>query len=135
MVKRIAVDLAEQQLSAYEGNKLVYRFNCVTGDNQHPTDPGTFRVIWKDRNHFSQAYQVPMHFALFFSDDGKAIHQFFLPDWLLALDRLAKTAVTNDLGSHGCVRLTEPDASSLFDWASVGTPVVIAGSKRAKVTT
>ena len=45
MSKRIEVDLSRQQLVAYDGNKLVYQFGCVTGDDKNPTAPGTFRVI------------------------------------------------------------------------------------------
>jgi len=29
------------------------------------------------------------------------------------------------IGSHGCVRLAEEDATWLFNWADVGTPIWI----------
>jgi lipoprotein-anchoring transpeptidase ErfK/SrfK len=65
-----------------------------------------------------------MNFAMFFSSDGKAIHQYhgILP---LAVVRAAKSGVSDWFGSHGCVRLTEEDAKTLFDWTPIGTPVDI----------
>jgi lipoprotein-anchoring transpeptidase ErfK/SrfK len=124
--KRIVVDLDTQTLKAYEGADVVFAFDCVTGDKNHPTDAGTFHVFQKDKNHISHAYNVPMHYAMFFTHDGKALHQYhgLVP---LAIVRALKESVTDYLGSHGCVRMTEADAKVLFDWTPVGTAVQIQG--------
>ena len=120
--KIIKVSLARQSLDAYENDKLVYRFDCVTGTSDHPTEPGTFSIFKKDRIHRSQKYDAQMNYAMFFSSDGKAIHQYH-GSFLLA--QLGHN-VSNDLfGSHGCVRLAEADVKKLFDWAEIGTKVII----------
>jgi lipoprotein-anchoring transpeptidase ErfK/SrfK len=123
MGKMIKVSLAGQTLEAWEGAKRKFQFDCVTGDRDHPTEPGTFNVIRKDKLHRSHKYNVDMHYALFFSVDGKAIHQYhgLLP---LSIVRAAKSG-SDWFGSHGCVRLAEADAKALFEWAPLHTPIRI----------
>ena len=36
-----------------------------------------------------------------------------------------KANVSDRLGSHGCVRLTEDDAQALYSWTPVGTIVEV----------
>jgi hypothetical protein len=43
-MKRIEVSLDEQMVRAYENDNLVYEFICVSGDDDHPTDQGTFKI-------------------------------------------------------------------------------------------
>ena len=45
--KRIAVDTDAQTLQAFVGNRLIYDWDCVTGDSGHPTDPGPHHVLNK----------------------------------------------------------------------------------------
>ena len=65
-----------------------------------------------------------MNYALFFSADGKALHQYHgvLP---LSTVRFMKSNVSDRLGSHGCVRLTEDDAKALYSWTDIGTLVEV----------
>jgi lipoprotein-anchoring transpeptidase ErfK/SrfK len=121
--KIIRVYLDQQRVEAFDGADKVFAFDAVTGDADHPTDPGTFRVISKDRLHHSRKYDVDMHYALFFTTDGKALHQYhgFVP---LSIVRTARQG-SDWFGSHGCVRLTEEDAKQLFEWAPVGTVVQV----------
>jgi lipoprotein-anchoring transpeptidase ErfK/SrfK len=64
---------------------------------------------------------VKMHYAMFFTHDGKAIHQYHGP--VFSIVRALKTSVSDSFGSHGCVRLQEEDARALFSWASNHTIV------------
>lgn len=70
----------------------------------------------------SRSYDAQMNYAMFFSHDGKAFHQYhgFVP---LSAVRIARAGVSEWFGSHGCVRLTERDAKALYAWAPVGTRV------------
>jgi lipoprotein-anchoring transpeptidase ErfK/SrfK len=132
MGKRIEVDLRSQRLSAFEGHKRIYDFRCFTGDDLTPTDRGHFRITWKDRNHISGKYHRPMHYALFFTSDGKAIHagvhvairSFAMRTGFGRLDPLIPDSLFK-IGSHGCVNLNEEDARRLFDWAPENTPVLV----------
>lgn len=122
--KLIRVYLGRQVVEAYEGEMLVFRFSCVSGDKDHPTDRGTFRIMRMHKTYTSNKYKVRMDYAMFFTHDGKAIHQYHGPvPW--ALLRTGR-ALTERVGSHGCVRLTEADAERLFKWALVGTEVHVA---------
>jgi L,D-transpeptidase catalytic domain len=89
---------------------LVYTFDCITGDKDHPTDKGNFFIFAKDEKHVSHKYSVKMHYAMFFTHDGKAIHQYHgpAPFWLV---RGLRQDASDWFGSHGCVRLTELTAS------------------------
>lgn len=126
MSKRITVDTKQQILEAYDGSSLKFHFDCITGDAAHPTDIGHFAIFRKRNPCFSTEYRVPMNYALFFTKDGKAIHQFYLPEPFFAIDRISKEGVSDWFGSHGCVRLREADAQSLFQWATIGTAVVVS---------
>ncbi|WP_321785703.1 L,D-transpeptidase [Burkholderia pyrrocinia] len=123
--KRIQVDLLRQCVEAYEGRACVFRFDCVTGDSEHPTDRGAFRILRKHHPYRSRTYDVQMDHAMFFTTDGKAFHQYHGPI-PLGVVRLARNAVTDWFGSHGCVRLSQADARQLYEWAPVGTMVQVS---------
>lgn len=120
---RIEVNLATQTLSAFDGTTLVYTFDCISGDNDHPTDKGNFQIFLKDATHVSSKYHVKMYYAMFFTHDGKAIHQYHGPAFWLV--RELKQDASDWFGSHGCVRLKEEDARALYDWAPLHTHVSI----------
>lgn len=122
--KTIKVNLMQQIVEAYEGKAQVFRFECVTGDKDHPTDKGVFKILRKQHPYRSSAYNVQMNYALFFTLDGKALHQYhgFVP---LSIVRTARGSVSEWFGSHGCVRLVEADAKALYEWATVGTTVIV----------
>lgn len=120
-LKRIVVSLKEQYLEAYEDGRRIYRFPCMTGAEDHPTDPGVYKIFRKHEKYRSRAYDADMNYAMFFSQDGKAIHQYHGP---FTLTRFMK-GMSDWFGSHGCVRLEESDARKLFDWAPKGTTVHI----------
>lgn len=117
--KKIVVKLNAQILLAMEHNDVLAEFDCVTGDQEHPTDVGLFQVFRKDKKHFSKKYNAQMDYALFFTSDGKAIHMAHLVGPCSYLKYFGIEAI----GSHGCVRLAEEDAKWLFDWTPLHTPV------------
>ncbi len=121
MGKRISVNLDRQILQAFDNNKLVYEFDCVSGDQDHPTDKGRFQVFRKHRKYTSKTYKVPMDYAMFFTKDGKAIHM----SHVVGLSSYLKFFGIESIGSHGCVRLSEEDAKKLFDWTPMHTSVEI----------
>lgn len=123
-VKRIAISLAWQLVEAIENGCGVHTFICVTGDADHPTNPGTFRILRKHHPCRSRTYDTQMDYAMFFTADGKALHQYHgtLP---LIMVRNARQGVSDWFGSHGCVRLEEAAARTLYSWAPVGTRVTV----------
>jgi hypothetical protein len=69
--KTIKVNLTEQIVEAFEGGARVFRFECVSGDKEHPTDRGVFRILRKSHPYRSRAYNVQMDHAMFFTQDGQ----------------------------------------------------------------
>jgi lipoprotein-anchoring transpeptidase ErfK/SrfK len=122
--KVIKVDLTAQLVDAYDGNERIHRFECVSGDKDHPTDRGKFKIQRKHEIYRSRAYNVQMNYAMFFTTDGKALHQYHgaAP---LSVVRTFRSRVSEWFGSHGCVRLSEADARALFEWAPLGTAVEV----------
>lgn len=119
MAKRIEVNLNRQVLLAFNGGTQVFVFDCVSGDDAHPTPPGHWRVLRKHRFYVSHTYHVRMDYAMFFTTTGEAIHQSHVVGPLSYLKYLG----VDSIGSHGCVRLAEEDAAALFAWTPMGTPV------------
>ncbi len=123
--KTIKVSLNQQTVEAFEGNTRVFKFDCVTGDKDHPTDPGSFKILSKHHPYRSHKYDVQMNYAMFFTNDGKALHQYHGP-MPLSIVRSARENISDWFGSHGCVRLVENDAKALYAWAPVGTVVKVS---------
>jgi hypothetical protein len=123
-LKRIRVSLEAQVLEAIEDGRVIHRFPCMTGADDHPTDPGTFKIFKKNREHRSRAYDAQMNYAMFFTKDGKAIHQYHGPMGLTVV-RAMKRTVSGWFGSHGCVRLSEEHARKMFEWTPMSTTVQV----------
>ncbi len=113
--KWIDVDLVEQTLSAYQGDTLVFSTPVSTGVEGHNTPVGEFAIEWFVRSQDMSGdgyYLADVPYVMYFAD-YLAIHGTYWHD---------------NFGtpmSHGCVNLSIPDAAWLYDWASIGTPVVI----------
>jgi lipoprotein-anchoring transpeptidase ErfK/SrfK len=118
--KIIRVDLMAQLVDAYDGSERIHRFECVSGDKTHPTNRGKFNIQRKHEIYRSHTYNVQMNYAMFFTADGKALHQYHdaVP---LSVVRTFRDKVSDWFGSHGCVRLSEADARTLFEWTPLGT--------------
>ncbi len=123
-MKSIIVDLQDQSVEAFEDGKSVYKFICVSGDDDHPTDKGTFKIFRKEHPYRSKSYNVQMDYAMFFTEDGKALHQYHGPI-PLSMVRDLKKGVSEWFGSHGCVRLEKEAAQTLYEWAPIGTKVTV----------
>ena len=123
MAKLILVDLEKQEVTAFESGKVFHVCECVSGDEDHPTPTGKFKINRMHHPYTSRKYKVPMNYALFFTKTGVALHQYHgpAPWWMLRIGR----SITKLVGSHGCVRLQESDAQKLYRWAAVGTAVEV----------
>ncbi len=113
--KWIEVNLYEQTLAAYEGDRMVYATLVSSGLPQWPTRPGLFHIWAKVRSDkMSGAEGYPDYYYLndvpwiMYFDQAIALHGAYWHDRFGAPH------------SHGCVNLAPSDAQWLFDWA---TPV------------
>jgi lipoprotein-anchoring transpeptidase ErfK/SrfK len=132
-ITRIVVNVSRQKLLAYDGETLVYEFNCVTGRKGKDTDLGRHRIYEKVEDYVSKTYKVPMPYSMFFTPDRKAIHESsFGWVWFRSLGKsLGAEELGVTLGSHGCVGLSHDDAKALYDNTPVNTWIeVVAGEKQ-----
>lgn len=80
--KVIVIDQKNQDGWAYENGKLLLSFPILAGDDETPTGNGRYTVRKKIKNYFSNRYQVPMPYSLFFvfsSSSRKAVHEGEVP--------------------------------------------------------
>ena len=119
--KRILIKLREATLYAFEGDVLKFKFDTATGRDNFRTEPGSYKILRKHKVYRSRKYNSPMPYAMFFSEDGKAIHQ---SDWVSGKHLFQHFGIYW-FGSHGCAGLHEEDAKVLFEWTPYHTPVVV----------
>jgi hypothetical protein len=122
--KRIIVDRSEQKLYAYDGDTLFKELSISTGLQLTPTPRGEFSIFKKMPSRYmqgplpdladQQVYDLPgVPWNLYFTEGGAAIHGAY---W------------HNSFGkpySHGCVNLPPKEAKEIYDWAELGTKVVV----------
>lgn len=127
-IQYIYINISCQILDAYwwdDNGRLHHRWFRISGarginvnGTQEPKEIhnhlGLFRVEEKDEDHWSQAFDSPMHFAMFFHQ-GHAIHATTRDNYRY----LGQPA------SHGCIRMKREDAQWLFQHTPLGTPVFI----------
>ncbi|MEA5628367.1 L,D-transpeptidase [Nostoc sp. UHCC 0251] len=111
----IQIDLSKQRLIAWEGDRVVYGSAISSGKKSTPTLIGTFNIQskFKTTRMRGRGYDVPNVPHAMFYQGNYGIHGAY---W----HKRFGTPV-----SHGCVNLAPKHAKWLFEWASVGTPVVI----------
>jgi len=119
--KQIRVYIDRQLLVALEGEKKVYTFDVVTGKEGKETEAGKYKIFRKHEKYTSKTYGAEMPYTMFFTADGKAIHGTPAPN----IRSYLQSYGTESVGTYGCVGLSDDAGKVLFDWASVGTPVVV----------
>lgn len=113
--KWIVVDISDQKLTAWQGDVAVFETIVSTGKPGWRTLPGTFAVYrkYEETRMTGADYDTPdVPWTMYYSG-GFAIHGAYWHDNF-------GTPV-----SHGCVNLRVPEAKALFEWAPMGTEVIV----------
>ncbi len=121
--KRIVIDISEQHLYAYQGEVLVYSFVVSTGMGGG-TRTGAFRVLDKYPNAYASTWdlQMPYWLGIYWSGSlENGIHA--LP--IMANGQRLWEGYLGTPASFGCIILGTQEARTLYEWAQIGTPVVI----------
>ncbi len=113
--KQIVVDLSLQRTYAYENGVLQRQFVVSTGLPATPTVQGNFTIISKvpSQRMSGPGYDLPnvpwvMYFYSEYSFHGTYWHNRF-----------------GQPMSHGCVNMRTDEALWLYNWAPLGTPVLV----------
>jgi lipoprotein-anchoring transpeptidase ErfK/SrfK len=115
--KWIDVSIGQQRLTAYEGQTVVFSALISSGVAGHRTPIGRFAIRTKlsAQTMSGPGYWLPnVPWVMYFAG-ANAIHGTY---W------------HHNFGhpmSHGCINMTTADASWMYHWASIGTPVVVHG--------
>lgn len=120
----VDINLSTNRVRAYEGATLVYDFPMIDGAPSTPTIQGEFAVYSKlttqdmrGRNADGSPYMTP----------GVPWVMYFTGDYATHGSSAWRSAWGYDAGaggSHGCVNMSNDDAHTLWEWASIGTPVI-----------
>ena len=120
--KYIDIDLSAQVMTIFEDGKFLDAYLVSSGKPGMETPKGSYQIRNKANRPLSKEYGLYMPNWMALVPDGKfGIHE--LPEWPNGYKEGA-----NHLGipvSHGCVRLGVGPAKRVFDWAELGTPVVV----------
>src|SRR5438270_9964870 len=119
----ITVDKSEQMMTVAVDGVERYHWPVSTGNPSHETPNGTFRTFRMEEDHYSKEFDdAPMPHSIFFTKIGHAIHG---------------TDSEGHLGSpvsHGCVRLSRANATTLYDMVEkdgvLNTTVTLTGSSQ-----
>ncbi|TMF01444.1 MAG: hypothetical protein E6I52_11380 [Chloroflexi bacterium] len=118
--KKIEVSLGRQTMTLFENGSPIRTIYVATGVSAAPTPTGTFSVYMKAPqmrfrgvNPDGSHYDIPdVHWVMPFWGDYTIHGAYWRPRFGVP-------------GSDGCVSMTDADAKLVYDWADVGTPVVI----------
>lgn len=110
---QIFISLNNQRLSVFRGLKLIDSSKISSGKNGHQTPRGIFSVLEKRSKHRSNIYRnARMPFMQRLTWSGIALHE--------------SRSVPNYPASHGCIRLPNGFAKSLFRQTNYRDHVIIA---------
>ena len=117
----ITVDKDNQMMTVAVDGVRRYTWPVSTGNPSHETPNGSFRTFRMEEDHFSKEFDdAPMPHAIFFTKLGHAIH---------GTDSVGRLGTPV---SHGCVRLSRENASTLWDIVKqegvLNTTVSLTGS-------
>jgi hypothetical protein len=108
----VVVSLPEQMAHVYADGVRIGRSTISSGKPGHETPTGTFPILQKRREHYSNLYNnAPMPYMQRLTWDGIALHGGKIPGYP---------------ASHGCVRLPHAFAKRLFEITERDMMVVIA---------
>lgn len=123
--RRIVFDQSDQRVWLIEQDGSIDRTYLVSGSRFDNLDPGTYDVQSKQRHATSFDYTGSMEYFVRFTTGWSAPIGFHsIPVYNNGEPEQTLAELGTAL-SAGCVRQKKSDAKYLWDWAPVGTPVVV----------
>lgn len=122
----IDIDLKTQKMTAYENKAPVFSDAITSGKNGYGTPVGTFLIYSKTRSQTMKGgvpgtadyYNLPNVQYISWFNGAIAIHQAWWRSSFGGADYVWN-------GSHGCINATLASSMYIYNWAPVGTPVVV----------
>ena len=121
--QRILVSISQQHMWVYDGSTQVYSFVISTGMH-NSTATGSFTILDKIPRAYGATWDLwmPDWMGIYYAGTlENGIHA--LP--ILSNGQTLWAGLLGQPASFGCIILSTADAKTLYDWANVGTPVII----------
>jgi hypothetical protein len=117
-VKAIEVSIEEQHLWAYDGNELFMETAITSGMSARglATETGDFKITQKHEDKYFEGGYFSHYWMRF--NKGMGIHD---ASWR----RDFGSQNYKWTGSHGCVNMPVPLMPAMYEWAEIGTSVVV----------
>jgi hypothetical protein len=119
VAKSLAIDLSDQMMYAYENGVLVKSSPITSGKDSTPTVTGTFQIYQKLADTYLQGadYRLHVNYWMPFYD-GYGIHDAYWRHIFGGEDY-------HNRGSHGCLNTPDDMVAWVWNWAPVGTTVMV----------
>jgi hypothetical protein len=122
--RRIVFDMSDQRVWLVSGNEEVRRTYLVSGSLTDNLDPGSYEVYSKSLDAIGIDDSGTMRYMVRFAHGTRAAIGFHdIP--VYQGERLQTAAELGTPQSHGCIRQRRVDAKALWNFAPVGTTVVV----------
>ncbi|MFA5986468.1 MAG: L,D-transpeptidase [Parcubacteria group bacterium] len=127
--KYIDVNLDAQVTTLFDHGAFVTNFVNSPGAKDTPTPKGTYKIYNKDPYALSSMFQVYLPFWMAFTEDGEyGFHDLIVwPEGHADMPQGGKESIASigNAVSPGCVRHDAKNSKYIYNWAEIGTPVVI----------
>ena len=122
--KKIVVDISQQRCYRYQGGQLLTSWLCSTG-MKNSTRTGTFRVQSKLRKAYGSTWNIWMPYWLGIYWAGSVENGFHGLPWRADTGRKIWAGLVGRPATFGCIMLKDGPMKTLWEWADIGTTVVI----------
>ncbi len=121
-IKTIFVDLSEQRLWTFDRGNIVKTYLISSGVYNHPTPVGEFSVSLK---------REKTRMSWFYGTDNPDNYDLKDVPWVLTFKapfNIHGAYWHNNFGhrmSHGCINMSVASSKEVYEWADLGTPVIV----------
>jgi lipoprotein-anchoring transpeptidase ErfK/SrfK len=119
--KTIFIKLKTQTMEKRVNGVTIKTFKVSSGLPKTPTPTGEFKVLNKHLRAWSKSAKLWMPYWMAFTTRGHGLHE--LPEW--PGGKKEGASHLGRMASHGCVRMGIGAAKEMYEWAPVGTRVII----------
>lgn len=121
--KLIEVDITAKRMYVYESGVLLRTFLVSAGAPATPTVTGTYAIYSKIRSQNMRGFNADG--STYFQPNVSFVNYFYR-DYAIHGNYWRPTSYFGNINSsHGCVGITDYDAEWIYNWAPVGTQVVV----------
>jgi hypothetical protein len=135
----IKINRAQQKAYFYKGNVLVGMSKISSGNEDHSTPPGRYKITQKNKDHKSSVYGVFKDKATGMTTNdnvdirvdkvppGQVYYAAPMPNFMRFNGGIGMHTgyLPGYAASHGCIRMPDHMAEHFFNNVEVGTPVIV----------